>query len=285
MGIKLSKNTTNALLIIFGTFIMSIGINFFLLPNKITTGGATGVATIFFYKFNIDMGLAIFAINIPLYIIAIRKFGLKFCFKSIVATMLFTIFIEIVNFQNYVQTHDIEPFLSAIYGGILIGLGISFVFKAGASTGGTDLLAQILQKKESHLNLSKLILYIDLVIIIGLIIVFGDLNLGLYSAIAIYFSTKTIETVFEGVNYTKVINIITKNDDAITNSIIKELERGATVTKCIGAYTKNEIINITCIVSLNEIAKVKKIAYSIDPNAFIYITNAIEVWGEGFKRF
>lgn len=285
MGIKLSKNIMNALLIIAGTFILSIGINFFLLPNKITTGGATGVATIFFYKFNIDMGLAIFAINVPLYVIAIRKFGLKFCFKSIVATMLFTIFIGIVNFESYIKTHEIEAFISAIYGGLLVGLGISFVFKAGASTGGTDLLAQILQRKDSHLNLSKIMLYIDLVIIIALIIAFGDINLGLYSAIAIYISSKTIEIVFEGINRTRVINIITKNDDAITNSITKELERGATVTKCIGAYTRNEHINITCIVDLKEIAKVKKIAYSIDPKAFIYITNAVEVWGEGFKRF
>lgn len=285
MNIKLSKNTTDLLLTVAGTFLMSIAINFFLLPNKITTGGASGIATILFYKFNIDMGLSIFLINIPLFIIAIKKFGIKFCFKSIVGTMLFTIFIEIVNFETYTATHAIDSFISAIYGGLLLGVGLSLVFKAGSSTGGTDLLAQILQNKEGNLNLSKLMLYIDLVIIIGLIISFGDINLGLYSAVAIYLATKAIETVFEGVNYTKVVNIITKNDDAITNNIIKEVKRGATVTKCIGAYTRGEYINITCVVNLNEIANVKKIAYSIDPNAFIFITNAVEVWGKGFKKF
>jgi uncharacterized membrane-anchored protein YitT (DUF2179 family) len=176
-------------------------------------------------------------------------------------------------------------FISAIYGGLLLGIGISLVFKAGASTGGSDLLAQILQKKDGNFNLSKLMLIIDSVIIAGLIIAFNDINLGLYSIIAIYISSKMIDLVFEGVNYTKVVNIVTKNDTTITNQIIDELKRGATVTKCIGAYTKQEYINITCVVNLREIARVKRIAYDFDPNAFIYISNINEVWGKGFKKF
>jgi uncharacterized membrane-anchored protein YitT (DUF2179 family) len=279
------KVITDFVLIVTGTFIMAVGINFFLLPNRITTGGASGIATILYYKFNINMGISILIINIPLFVLAIKKFGFKFCFKSIFTTLLFTVFVQIVNFNNYVLRNKSDMFISSIYGGLLLGIGMSLVFKAESSSGGTDLLAQILRKKGGTLNLSRIILFIDYCIIAALIIEFKDINLGLYCFIAIYISSKTIDIVFEGINYTKVVNIITKNDDAITNTIIEVLKRGATVTKCIGAYSRGEYINITCVVTIKEIAKVKKIAYDIDPDAFIYISNTIEVWGNGFRKF
>lgn len=285
MKSKISKAIIDGVLIAIGTFLMALSIKFFMLPNKITTGGASGIATILFYKFNFNMSISIMLINIPLFIMAIRKFGLKFIFKSLIATLLFTFFVEAIDFNTYVLTYRIDVLISALYGGLLLGFGISLVFKAGASTGGSDLLAQILQKKDGTFNLSKIILIIDSLIITGLIIVFNDINLGLYSVIAIYVSSRMISLVFEGVNYTKVVNIITKNDTSITDNIIDGLKRGATVTKCIGAYTKQEYINITCVVTLREIAKVKQIAYEIDPNAFIYISNTNEVWGNGFKKF
>ncbi len=264
---------------------MALSIKFFLLPNKITTGGASGIATILFYKFNINMGLSIFLLNVPLIIISIKKFGLKFSLRSITTILLFTTFIEILNFNNYIVINKTDMFISAVYGGLLLGIGMSLVFKAGTSSGGTDLLAQILQKKGGTLNLSKLILIIDFVIISVLIFEFKNLNLGLYCVSAIYVASKMIDIVFEGINYTKIVNIITKNDDEITNRIINILKRGATVNKCIGAYSKEEYINITCIVTVRELTKLKKIVYDIDSAAFIYISNTNEVWGKGFKQF
>jgi len=285
MNSKISRAIIDTLLIIIGTFIMSLSINFFLLPNRITTGGASGIATILYYKFSFNVGLSILIINIPLFIVSIKKLGFKFSFKSIFTTLLFTTFIDIVTYNGYILHNRTDMVISSIYGGLILGLGLSLVFKAGASSGGTDLLAHILQKKRGNLNLSKIMLFIDMIIIIALIILFKDINLGLYSAIAIYISSKTIGVVFEGVNYTKVINIITKNNYEITNKIIDIMKRGATVTKCMGAYSKEEYINITCIATLPEISKIKKIVYDIDSNAFIYISNANEVWGNGFKIF
>jgi len=285
MKSKISRAIIDTVLIVVGTFIMSLSINFFMLPNRITTGGASGIATILYYKLNFNMGLSILIINIPLFIISVKKLGFKFSFKSIFATVLFTAFIDLLTYNNYVLNNRTDMFISSIYGGLVLGLGLSLVFKAGASSGGTDLLAHILQKKGGTLNLSRIMLYIDMIIIVVLMILFNDISLGLYSAISIYISSKIIAVVFEGINYTKVINIITKNNDAITNQIIDVLKRGATVTKCIGAYSREEYINITCIVTLPEISKVKKIAYEIDSNALIYISNANEVWGKGFKNF
>lgn len=285
MKSRISKAIIDTILIVAGTFIMAVSINFFLLPNRITTGGASGIATILYYKFNINMGISILLINIPLFIISVKKFGIKFSFKSIITTLLFTLFVEIVTFNQYVLHNRTDMFISSIYGGLLLGFGMSLIFKAGSSSGGSDLLAQILQKKGGALNLSKIILFVDLIIITGLMIQFNDINLGLYCIIAIYISSKMIDIVFEGVNYTKVVNIITKNNTAITNQIIDVLKRGATVTKCIGAYSREECINITCIVTIREIAKVKKIVHDIDPEAFIYISNTNEVLGKGFKNF
>lgn len=282
---KVYKAISEGLLIALGTFIMSISIKFFLLPNKITTGGASGIATILFYKLNWDMGLSILFINIPLFIIAIKKIGIKFCIKGIISTALFTTFIDLIEFNNYVQQNKTDMIISSIYGGLLIGFGLALVFKAGATTGGDDLLAQILRKMNIGVNLGKLMLTIDSCIIIALIITFRNINIGLYSIIAIYVSSKVIDVVFEGINRTKVINIITKNDDAITEQIIEVLKRGATVTKCIGAYTKHEYISIVCVVTIREIEKVKKIVHNVDPGAFIYISNTIEVWGKGFRKF
>lgn len=283
MNIKISRFIIDIVLISIGTFIMSLSINFFLLPNKITTGGASGIATILYYKFNFNMGLSIIVINIPLFILSIKKLGFKFSFKSIFATILFTVFIDLFTYNSYILHNKADMVISSIYGGLILGLGLSLVFKAGASSGGSDLLAHILQKKGGSFNLSNIMLCIDLIIICGLIIEFKDINLGLYSAIAIYISSKTIGVVFEGINYIKVVNIITKNNNEITSQINNIMKRGATITNCIGAYSKEEYINITCIVTLPEISKVKKIVYDIDSNAFIYISNTNEVLGNGFK--
>lgn len=285
MKSRISKGLIDGFLILVGAFIMSVAINLFLLPNKITTGGASGIGTILYFLFDINISLTILIVNIPLFIIALKKLGLEFSVKSIIATLSFTIFLEFFTYNEFILKNRTDMFISSIYGGLLLGLGMSLIFKAGACSGGTDLLAQILQKMGINLNLSKLILIIDIVIIAALMITFNDINLGLYSAIAIFISSKIIDIVFEGINYTKVVNVITKNDDSITNQILDELKRGATVTKCIGAYTRKEHINITCIVTLPEIAKIRKIVYAIDPDALIYVMNANEVWGKGFKRF
>lgn len=163
------------------------------------------------------------------------------------------------------------------------GIGIALIFKAGASSGGSDLLANIIQKQTNITNVSQILLIIDFFVITMLVITFKNVELGLYSLIAIYISTRIIEYIFEGNNYIKIVNIITFNDDVITNQILNDLKRGATVTKCIGAHTRNEYINITCIVTLLEINKLKRIIYKYDKNALVYIHNANEVLGKGFK--
>ena len=268
--------------IVLGVYLISIGTNIFLLPHKMTSGGASGIATILYYTLNIPMGLSIVIINLPLFLISIYKFGFKFSFKTIAATILLSIFLEVFKYNDIIENSPTDLFTSCIFGGILTGLGLSIVFKAGASTGGSDLLAQIIFKMIRVEKLSNILIIIEVVIISSIIIVFKDINIGLYSLVALFISTKVIDLVFSGVDYVKVVTIITKKTDKIIEPILNDLKRGATVTNSLGAHSKEEITTITCIITRPQIAKIRSIIHDNDSDAIMYITSAIEATGNGF---
>lgn len=270
-------------LIVVGAFLISLAINMFLLPHKITNGGASGIATIFYYLANVPMGITILLINLPLFIVSICKFGFKFSIKTIVSTVLLSVFLEVFTYDNFIGQNMTDLFTSCIFGGLVAGIGLSLTFKASASSGGSDLLAQIIYKSTSLQSLSQILLIIEAVIILGIMISFKDINIGLYSLISIFISTKVIDILFEGVNYTKVANIITNHPDCIIAAIINDLNRSATITNTIGAHSGENNTTITCIITRPQIAKLKSIVKENDKKAIIYIFAVNEVLGHGFK--
>lgn len=280
---KILDFTKNFILIVLGAYLISLSINMFLLPHKMTTGGASGIATILYYLSNIPMGITILAINLPLFVIAIVKLGKKFVIKTIFSTVLLSVFLELFKYDQVVQTTQIDLLMSCIFGGIISGIGLSLTFKAGASSGGSDLLANIIYKLTKIQSLSKVLMGIEIVIISGVIICFKDINLGLYSIIALFISTKVIDVIFDGIYNTKVATIITKKGDQIVESILSELGRGATITNSIGAHSGEENTTITCVITRNQIASLKQIIRDNDNRAMMYITNANEAIGKGFK--
>lgn len=280
---KILDFTKNFILIVLGAYLISLSINMFLLPHKMTTGGASGIATILYYLSNIPMGITILAINLPLFVIAIVKLGKKFAIKTIFSTVLLSVFLELFKHDQVIQTTQIDLLMSCIFGGIISGIGLSLTFKAGASSGGSDLLANIIYKLTKIQSLSKVLMGIEIVIISGVIICFKDINLGLYSIIALFISTKVIDVIFDGIYNTKVATIITKKGDQIVESILSELGRGATITNSIGAHSGEENTTITCVITRNQIASLKQIIRDNDNRAMMYITNANEAIGKGFK--
>ena len=212
---KILDFTKNFILIVLGAYLISLSINMFLLPHKMTTGGASGIATILYYLSNIPMGITILAINLPLFVIAIVKLGKKFVIKTIFSTVLLSVFLELFKYDQVIQTTQFDLLMSCIFGGIISGIGLSLTFKAGASSGGSDLLANIIYKLTKIQSLSKVLMGIEIVIISGVIICFKDINLGLYSIIALFISTKVIDVIFDGIYNTKVATIITKKGDQI----------------------------------------------------------------------
>lgn len=283
---KLSKKfIMDVIQISVGCLICAISLNVFLSPAKISTGGASGIGVILYNMYSIPISLTVLLINIPLFIIALKDLGLKFCIRAIIGTLLLVLMLEVTNPLANIEWLDFsnDLFLSSIFGGILMGLGLSVVFKGEGSTGGSDLLAQIIYKKRSSASIGQLLLIIDTIVVIATIIAFKNVLYGLYSIIALFLANKTIDIVFEGVNYSKVINIITKKDKEIVNQIIETLDKGVTTSKCIGEYTNEEYTHIITVVNNAQLSTVKRIVKFCDKQAFIYISPAHEVLGTGFK--
>ena len=277
----IKKYSFELLQIIIGTFLMAFGVSQFLLPNQLSSGGVTGIATITYYFFNLPMGLTIFALNIPLFILSWIKKGKEFVIKGILGTGFLSLFIDLLD-QYTVLTQD--RLLACIYGGIIMGLGTSIILKADASTGGTDMLAYVIREYKPKYRTGNLIGTIDIIIIIINVIVFRKIEIGLYSAIAIYIMGKVIDVVFEGVNFTKMIFIISDKYLEISEKIVEHVGRGITGIHAKGMYTNDEKMMLWCIASRNEATRIKQISKKIDPRSFVVISNAREAYGVGFKR-
>ena len=280
LKIKIKKYLIDLLQIVAGTIVMAIGTSLFLLPNKLSSGGFSGVATIFYYLFNFRLGYVILALNIPFFIIAFIRIGKGFVIKSIVGTTLLSIFIDF--FEN-LKPLTTDKFLACIYGGILIGIGTSFILKASSSTGGSDLVSYIIKSFKPELSTSNLIVIFDFIVITLNVIVFRKLEIGLYSAITIYLMGKVIDIFFEGINFSKMIFIISNKYQEISDKIGKDMSRGVTGIVSKGMYTNEERMMLMCIASRREIMRIKEIVNDIDKKAFVFIEDAREVYGKGFK--
>lgn len=271
--------------IFLGTAVTAIAINLFFVPNNISSGGASGLAIVLNYLFKFPIGVTVFILNLPLFIVAIIKLGFKFTIKALLGTAFLSFFIDITAEINSYEIFSLgeDYILSSVFGGLLLGIGLSLVFKGRASTGGSELLAQIVYKYRPITSTSQLMLIIDSFVVIMASIVFKSLSSGLYSIIAIFVSKKAIDVVFEGVNYAKIINIITKKPEKIVYRIINEIERGVTSIDCIGEYTKQNYTKIECVATITQIYKIKSIVRTEDEGAFMYIAPSTEVLGYGFK--
>ena len=276
----IKKNIYEIFQIAIGTFVMAVGTSLFLLPNKLSSGGFAGIATITYYLFNWNMGIVILLLNIPFFLLAFIRIGKKFVFKSIIGTTFLSFFIDIL---DKVKPLTNDKFLACIYGGIIIGIGTSIVLKAEGSTGGSDLVSYIIKSFKPGLLTSNLIVMFDSVVILLNVICFKKLEIGLYSAISIYLMGKIIDIVFEGIGFSKMVFIISKDYNKISNEIGSKVTRGVTGIYSKGMYTDKEKMMLMCIASRNEIIRIRQIANQVDSRAFIVITNVREVYGKGFK--
>lgn len=279
--LNIRKHLVDIFYLILGCFIMAVGTSLFLLPNQLSSGGFSGVATIIYYLFNFPLGTVMIILNIPFFIWALFKVGKGLLFKSLAGTIILATFIDILD-QVPALTND--RFLACVYGGVCIGLGMALVLKSGSSTGGTDLITYIAKAYKPYIRTSNFIVIIDIIIISLNVFFFKKVEIGLYSAISIYIMGKMIDIVFEGVNFTKMMFIISKNYKEIAEEVGTKLGRGSTGIYAKGMYTREKRMMLLCVGSRNEIAKIKQIATKMDSKAFIIIVNARETWGKGFKK-
>lgn len=265
--------------VIVGAAIIAVGFNVFLLPNQVASGGVGGISTILNGLFGWNPGLIQYAFNIPLFIAGILLLGKKFGIKSFIGTVTLPFIVLLTN--SWSPWTD-NPLLGALFGGIVVGIGIGLVFKGNASTGGTDLLAQIITKY-TGITLGTSVLLIDGIIAISAAIVF-DLEKGLYALIGLYVTTKTIDIIQLGFSQSKMIYIITMKQDEVRDAIYAEINRGVTKLPAIGGYTGEARPVLMVVVYQTEFTKLKQLIKNVDPSAFVIVSNAYEVLGEGFKR-
>lgn len=263
-----------------GVFLLAIGLTFFLEPNTIAPGGVTGFAIVFKKITGIPIYITNLAINIPLFIIGVIILGKNFGWKTLYATALLSLFLKVIPTQAV--TPDL--LLSSIFGGLVSGIGLGIVFKFGGTTGGTDLAGSILNKLFPSLSLSTFMMAIDVVVVAFAGIVDKKVETSLYSVISLFITVKVIDLILEGIGYLKGFIIITDKPEEISEKIMRDLDRGVTLFKGKGMYTKEEKDVLLCVVNRFQFAKTKDIVYDIDKDAFIMVTEMSEVLGEGFEE-
>ncbi len=270
----------NLIMIVFGCLIMAIGTSMFLLPNKFSTGGVTGISTIIYYLFNIPVGTFTLILNIPILIFTFFRLGKTILINSIIGSVVYSLFMDILDkFPAFTN----DWLLASIYGGVLLGIGTGIVLNAKATTGGTELVSNLIQTYNLNYRTSTLIMLIDSSIVLLNVIVFKEIEIGLYSAISIILMGKVIDIIVEGTNFSKLIFIISEKNDKIAREIGENIKRGSTGLYGKGMFENKDRLILMCAAGRNDVLKIKYIVQSNDKNAFIIIANAREVLGKGFK--
>ena len=265
--------------ILLGSAFIAVVFNVVLLPNKIASGGVSGISTILYEVFKWQPAYVQWCFNIPLFIAGVIFLGKKFGAKTLVGT-LFLPFVVYLTHDWQPATHD--PLLGALFGGVGVGVGLGIVFRGKASTGGTDLAAQIAHKY-TGLSLGMCVAVIDGLIVVTSAIVFS-LESGMYALLSLYVTSKTIDIVQVGFSRSKTALIITNHEQEVRRGIFEEIDRGVTRFPGKGGFTDDERPVLMCVVHQREFTKLKQLVRRLDPSAFVIVMDASEVLGEGFSR-
>lgn len=279
-------------LIVLGSFILAAGFVFFINPYHIVPGGVYGIGIVVHYLVpQIPVGLFGLAMNIPLTILGVKILGPRFGIKTVIGMVLASVFMDLLTFfvgenpktmlhGSIDLTNDV--LLACVFGGVLIGFGLGLIFKAKATSGGSDIIAMIIAKY-TRLPLGQLMIYVDSVIVLFGLIIFGDWKIPLYSWIVIFITGKVIDIVLEGVSYDKTLFIISDKYDEIRDKILNDLNRGGTFINGNGMFNNAEKKIIFTVVSRRELAMLEEFIHQVDPNAFLTVMDANEILGKGFK--
>lgn len=275
-------NRVHKYFLLFGAaLIFSFGFNVFLRPAGIAPGGLTGFSLLVNRIFPfLPVGVLTLILNLPLFWCGVKFIGGKFVLKSIFASVLISVFLDLHPLFPVISS---EPLVAAIFGGVIIGAGMGLSFSAGGSTGGIDIAIRIFRQKFPHLSMGQLLLIFDAVIVIASGIVYRNINNALYAMVAMYAASITVDALLYGANYAKCALIITDFANEINEKLSLTLVRGTTLIPCVGGYRGEKKNMLLCAIKRGELTALKNTVGAIDKNAFIIICDAAEVLGLGFK--
>ena len=276
---KRTEQIKTQALIMIGCFIGASAYPLFLVPNAIAPGGITGIGTVLNHLFNWPVGLTSLLLNIPLFLMGFRSMGKSFVYRTLIATLIFSLLIDLLHFPSITD----NPLLASIFGGVILGLGLGLILRASATTGGTDLLAQVVHRKYPYISVGVFLLSLDFAVIL-----LAGFSLGaeqaMYAMICVFVYTKMLDIVLAGLGTDKACYVITKFGDDIAARLLVDVGRGVTTVKATGSYSGEQVEMLLCIVSRVEVISVKAIVNEIDPKAFVFITDTHETLGEGFRN-
>ena len=269
-------------MITVASFVYAVSVSMFLDPNSLAPGGITGIAIILNRLFGIETGTWMLLINIPILLIGIWKFGLRFILSTIYCTAMTSLFTNLLTPVGAVTT---DPLLASLTGSALMAVSMGWVFKAGSTTGGTDIIIKLLRLKFPYLKTGALFFLTDVVIVIASAFVFRNIDKALYAGIVVIITSVVLDVVLYGRDEAKLIYIISDHAERIAGRLLEELDIGVTYVQGSGAYSGKEKSVIMCAMKKNISPKAEEIVKEEDPLAFMIVTSATEIFGEGYKSY
>lgn len=279
MGIGLKLK--NILMIILGSAIFSFGFVHFNMQNELGEGGFSGITLILYFVFHLDVSVMNLVLNIPMFILGWKLLGRRVFYYTLIGTFSVSVFLKISQIYEIQLGINDDLFLASLFAGVFIGVGLGIIFRAGGTTGGVDIIARLAQKYLGW-SMGKTMFMFDAVVIMVSWLTFLDIRSMMYTLVAVFVGARVIDFVQEGAYAARGAFIIFDHQDAIANRITNEMDRGVTVLKGYGHYTKKDREVLYCVISKNEIIRLKTIISTVDPHAFVSVTEMNDVMGEGF---
>ncbi len=268
--------------ILAGAVMDAAGISMLLYPNGMITGGIMGISMILNKLFSTPVGLLTIVFNVPLFIVAWRTLGLKFLVGSLLGMGLSSVLLDVFSLFTTIYITG-NQLLAGIIGGAVSGLGMGIIYSAGGSTGGIDIVAKVLRRRYPYLNLGSIVMALNAVVFAIYGLALGKYEAAMYSVVTAFVSSRVIDTVLYGLDYSKICFIISEKGNEISELITRELHRGVTILPGRGAYSGHEKAVLLCAIKKQQILELKKIVRQADPDAFVIISESRDVMGNGFQ--
>lgn len=282
MNPKLRSLCLDAASIGGGCVLLAAGMVLFTIPNNIAPGGVSGLATALAHISRFSVGAWAAVLNVPLLLLAWHRMGVPRFIKTLIATFLLSGLIDL--FGLILPAYTGNPLLAAVFGGALSGAGMGVLYLRGNNTGGTDLLCLLLARHLPNMPLGTLLMCIDACVVVIAVCIFRNLEVALYSYVTIFITSKLIDTIMQGVDYAKVVHIITTKGEEMARVLNAKTERGVTILPAQGGYTGQGKSMLITVTRQNVLSQTLQLIKSVDPDAFLYVSNSTEVHGEGFKN-
>ncbi|MBO2527580.1 MAG: YitT family protein [Clostridiales bacterium] len=282
----MKQNFWKLVMIAVGSAVFSLGFDLFLDPNGINCGGVSGIAMLIVYGVKtkwLTVGILSALINIPLFFLGYKQIGKYFFFGSLLGMAISSVCFDL--FAAILPVPTVDPLVASLFGGVMIGAGLGVVFLAGASTGGVDIVARVLKLKLRNFPIGKIILCMDLCTAVATGIVYRDFNNTLYSIITLVLSSIVLDKVVYGMDFAKVALVVSEKHEQIADAIAVQLERGVTYLDGEGYYSRTDKTVLLTAVKKKQLAQLKEIVMTVDPNAFMILQDAQQVLGDGFKAY